>query len=56
MKEVELAAITRRDPTICARVVVVAEAMAAVTILDHLMMWRGYKNIAKMENPWDPEA
>ncbi len=56
MKDAELAAITRRDPTICGRIVVVAEAMAAMTILDHLMMWRGYKNVAKINNPWDPES
>lgn len=55
MKNTKLGAITRRDPTICGRVVVVAEAMAAMTILDHLMMWRGYKNTAKIDNPWDPE-
>jgi chorismate synthase len=55
MKNARLGAITRRDPTICARIVPVAEAMAAATILDHLMMWRGYKNTAKIDNPWDPE-
>lgn len=53
MQNQELAAITRRDPTICGRIVVVAEAMAAITILDQLMMWRGYKSVAKIENKWD---
>lgn len=36
----ELAAVTRRDPTIVSRVWPVAEAMLAVILLDHFMMWR----------------
>lgn len=52
MKNAKLAAITRRDPTITARVVAVAEAMARITILDHLMMWRGYDAVQKIEHPW----
>ena len=36
--EAELGSITRRDPTICARIVVVGEAMIALVVLDHLMM------------------
>lgn len=52
MEEVTLGAITRRDPTITGRVVAVAEAMTAITILDHLMMWRGYDSIQKIEHPW----
>ncbi|MFA5203365.1 MAG: chorismate synthase [Lentisphaeria bacterium] len=35
-----LAAVTRRDPTIVSRVWPVAEAMLAIILLDHLMMWR----------------
>ena len=55
MKEAELGSITRRDPTICARVVVVAEAMIAITLVDHLMLQRGYDSVGMMENPWRPE-
>jgi len=52
MKECKLGAITRRDPTITARLVAVAEAMVRVTILDHLMMWRGYDAVQDIEHPW----
>jgi chorismate synthase len=38
-----LAAITRRDPTIVARIWPVAEAYTALVILDHLMMHHGYQ-------------
>lgn len=46
-KNDNLAAITRRDPTICARIVAVAEAMMAIVITDHLMMWNGYERMRK---------
>jgi chorismate synthase len=52
MKEQILAAITRRDPTICARIVPVAESMVALTLMDHLMMWRGWQGVARLDNPW----
>jgi chorismate synthase len=39
----DLAAITRRDPTIVARVWPVAEAYTALVILDHLIMHYGYQ-------------
>jgi len=39
----ELAAITRRDPTIVARIWPVAEAYTAMVILDHLLMHCGYQ-------------
>jgi chorismate synthase len=52
MENVTLGAITRRDPTITARLVAVAEAMVRVSILDHLMMWRGYDAIQQIEHPW----
>jgi len=39
----DLAAITRRDPTIVARIWPVAEAYTALVILDHLMMHYGYQ-------------
>ncbi len=40
-----LAAITRRDPTIVARIWPVAEAYTALVILDHLMMHYGYQTL-----------
>ena len=43
----KLAAITRRDPTITARIWPVAENYTALVILDHLMMNAGYQAIAK---------
>jgi len=43
----QLAAITRRDPTIVARIWPVAEAMTAITLLDHLTMHLGYQALAK---------
>jgi chorismate synthase len=55
MKDVELGSITRRDPTICGRVVVVAEAMTALVLVDHLMLARGYDSVASVENPLRPE-
>ena len=42
----ELAAVTRRDPTIVARVWPVAEAMMGIILLDQLMMHMGYRGIA----------
>jgi chorismate synthase len=41
----DLAAITRRDPTIVARIWPVAENFTAIVILDHLMMHCGYQAI-----------
>ncbi|HUV04485.1 MAG TPA: chorismate synthase [Armatimonadota bacterium] len=52
VEEATLGAITRRDPTIAARIVAVAEAMTAMTIVDHLMMWRGYDSLQKFEHKW----
>jgi len=52
MKEVTLDAITRRDPTLLSRIIPVVESMAAMTILDHLMMWRGYDSMQKFEHKW----
>lgn len=52
MQNEKLSAITRRDPTITARLVAVAEAMVRITLLDHLMMWRGYDAIQNFEHPW----
>ncbi|MCX8052433.1 MAG: chorismate synthase, partial [Armatimonadetes bacterium] len=47
----ELAAITRRDPTIVGRVWPVAENYTALVLLDHLMAHYGYQAIkAKVES------
>ncbi|MBW2983712.1 chorismate synthase [Candidatus Woesearchaeota archaeon] len=55
MKEEELSPITRRDPTLLGRIYAVAEAMAAITVVDSLMMARGYDGVCKVpkqDNPW----
>ncbi len=52
MENTKLGAITRRDPTITARLVAVAESMVRITLLDHLMMWRGYDAVQNIEHPW----
>jgi len=48
----ELSPITRRDPTLVGRHYAVIEAMAAITIVDALMMARGYDNVCRCENRW----
>lgn len=53
MQNTKLGAITRRDPTITARLVAVAEAMVRMTLVDHLMMWRGYDAVQQIEHPWE---
>ncbi|MCE5239360.1 chorismate synthase [bacterium] len=52
------AATTRRDAQICGRAVPVGEAMVAITLLDHLMLWEGYDAVSKVEHklPWRPRA
>jgi chorismate synthase len=45
MENKELAAITRRDPTIVARIWPVAENYTAMVILDHLMAHYGYQAV-----------
>jgi len=52
MKESPLGAITRRDPTLLSRIIPVAESMVAMTLVDHLMMWRGYDSLQKFEHKW----
>jgi chorismate synthase len=47
LKNTELAAITRRDPTIVARIWPVAENFTAIILLDHLMIHYGYQHIQK---------
>ena len=45
MENKELAAITRRDPTIVARIWPVAESYTAIVILDYLIMHLGYQSL-----------
>jgi chorismate synthase len=45
LKDTELAAITRRDPTIVARIWPVAENYTALVLLDHLIMHLGYQRL-----------
>jgi len=51
-KNARLAAITRRDPTICGRAVPVVEAMVAICIVDHLMLARGYEAVQRVEKEY----
>lgn len=52
MKAKKLAAITRRDISICPRIYPVAEAMIRCAILDALYMHRGYDAVAKLDDKW----
>jgi len=45
----ELAAITRRDPTIVARIWPVAENYTSMVILDHLLMHYGYQTLTNID-------
>jgi len=49
LKNTELAAITRRDPTIVARIWPVAEAYTAIILLDNLLAHYGYQTLNKMD-------
>lgn len=48
LADTELAAITRRDPTIVARIWPVAESYTALVLLDHLIMHFGYQALRKI--------
>jgi chorismate synthase len=48
MEETVLSAITRRDATLCGRIVAVADAMVAMTLVDFLMIARGYDSFGKL--------
>lgn len=48
LKDAQLAAITRRDPTIVARVWPVAENFTAIILLDNLLAHYGYQTINKL--------
>ena len=51
VENAELAAVTRRDPTIVARVWPVAEAFTAILLLDHYMMHLAYRGVAQFDRP-----
>jgi chorismate synthase len=53
MKEKKLAAITRRDITICPRIYPVAEAMVAIAVTDALFMARGWYGVARLDAKWE---
>ena len=56
MKKVEagkLAAITRRDISICPRIYPVAEAMVAIAVTDALFMARGWYGVSRMDPKWE---
>ena len=52
MKEEKLSPITRRDPTLCGRLYAVAEAMAAIAVLDSLYLAKAYDSMAKLDKKW----
>ncbi len=52
MKEERLSPITRRDPTLVARIYAVAEAMVSVAVLDSLYMARAYDSLARLDKKW----
>ena len=52
MTEGALAAITRRDITICPRIYPVAEAMVAIAVTDALFMARGWYGLARLDEKW----
>ncbi len=52
MKAGKLAAITRRDVSICPRIYPVAEAMVAIAVTDALFLARGWYGVAKLDPKW----
>jgi len=47
LENAELAAVTRRDPTLVARIWPVAEAFTALVLADHLAMHLGYRALTE---------
>jgi len=56
LEPAKLAAITRRDITLCPRVWPVCEAMTAIAILDAMMMAKGYEHFARLDEKWLKQA
>ena len=44
---------TRNDPSICPRIYPVCEAMVRITLLDALIIARGYSGISNIHSKWD---
>jgi chorismate synthase len=53
VKEGKLAAITRRDISICPRIYPVAEAMVAICVLDALYLARGWYGVSRLDPKWE---
>jgi chorismate synthase len=56
LEQKKLAAITRRDITICPRIYPVAESMVAVCVLDALYLARGWHGVARIDPKWQELA
>ncbi len=56
LEPAKLAAITRRDISLCPRIWPVCEAMTAVAILDAMMMAKGYEHFARLDEKWLKQA
>ena len=53
VQEKQLAAVTRRDISICPRIYPVAEAMVAIAVLDALFLARGWYGLAHLDPKWE---
>jgi chorismate synthase len=53
MKARKLAAVTRRDISICPRIYPVAESMVACCVLDALYLARAWYGVAKLDPKWE---
>ncbi len=52
LEQKKLAAITRRDISICPRIYPVAEAMVAIALLDALFLARGWCGLSHLDKKW----
>jgi len=52
MKEQRLSPITRRDPTLLGRIYAVAEAMAAIAIVDAIYLDKGLEQMERLGKKW----
>lgn len=53
LENVELAPITRRDPSLCPRIYPVCEAMVRIAILDAIYLSKGYRAVSDLDPKWD---
>ena len=56
VQEKTLAAVTRRDITICPRIYPVAEAMVAIAVLDAMFLAQGWYGLAGLDPKWQDMA